>query len=58
VFEQAETVQGICVPGAAEWSRKQLDTWTDWVKRPQIGAQGMVWLKVAEDGSLKSSVDK
>lgn len=58
VFEQAETVQAICVPGAAEWSRKQLDTWTDWVKRPQIGAQGMVWLKMAEDGSLKSSVDK
>ncbi|MBM3172073.1 MAG: aspartate--tRNA ligase, partial [Bacteroidetes bacterium] len=58
VFEQAESVQAICIPGAAEWSRKQLDTWTDWVKRPQIGAQGMVWVKYAADGSLKSSVDK
>ena len=58
VFEQAESVQAICIPGAAEWSRKQLDTWTDWLKRPQIGAQGMVWVKYAADETLKSSVDK
>lgn len=58
VFEQAEAVIGIAVPGAAEYTRKQLDELTDWVKRPQIGALGLVYVKYNADGTLKSSVDK
>lgn len=58
VFDDAETVLGIVVPGAAEYTRKQLDGLTDWVKRPQIGARGLVYCKVNADGSFKSSVDK
>jgi len=58
VFDNAETVLAIAVPGAAEYSRKQLDELTDWVKRPQIGMQGMVNIRVNADGSIKSSVDK
>ncbi|TNE56099.1 MAG: aspartate--tRNA ligase [Bacteroidetes bacterium] len=58
VFDAAEHVSAICVPGAAEYSRKQLDQLIDWVKRPQIGAKGMVYVKCLEDGSFKSSVDK
>ena len=58
VFDSAEAVLGIVVPGAAEYTRKQLDGLTDWVKRPQIGARGLVYCKVNEDGSFKSSVDK
>jgi aspartyl-tRNA synthetase len=58
VFDQSEVVLGICVPGCATYSRKQLDEITDWVKRPQIGAKGMVWVKHNPDGSYKSSVDK
>lgn len=58
VFDNAETVVAIAVPGAAEYSRKQLDELTDWVKRPQIGMQGLVNIKYNLDGSLKSSVDK
>jgi aspartyl-tRNA synthetase len=58
VFDAQELVVGISVPGAAAWSRKQLDAWIDWVKRPQIGANGLVWVKCNEDGSYKSSVDK
>ena len=58
VFDQAETVLGIAVPGAASWSRKQIDKLTDWVKRPDIGMKGMVYCKVNEDGTYKSSVDK
>lgn len=58
VFDNAETVVAIAVPGAAEYTRKQLDELTEWVKRPQIGMQGMVNIKVNIDGSLKSSVDK
>ena len=48
----------IAVPSAATWSRKQIDKWIDWVKRPQIGANGLVWVKCNEDGTFKSSVDK
>ena len=58
VFDSAEVVLGIVVPGAATYTRKQLDKITDWVKRPQIGAKGVVYCKVNEDGTFKSSVDK
>ena len=58
VFDSAELVVGIRVEGGAELSRKQLDAFTDWVKRPQIGAKGLVYVKYNEDGSFKSSVDK
>lgn len=58
VFDSAEAVIGIAVPGASEYTRKQLDEITDWVKRPQIGAKGLVYVKCNADGSFKSSVDK
>jgi len=58
IFDQAETVIGIAVEGAADYTRKQLDELTEWVKRPQIGAKGMVYVKYNSDGSIKSSVDK
>jgi len=58
VFDNAETVVAIAVPGASEYTRKQIDELTDWVKRPQIGMQGLVNIKYNADGSLKSSVDK
>jgi aspartyl-tRNA synthetase len=58
VFDEAECVVGICVPGCGEYTRKQLDALTELVKRPQVGAKGLVYAKVNEDGSLKSSVDK
>ncbi|NJB84400.1 aspartyl-tRNA synthetase [Lewinella marina] len=58
VFDAAELVVGIRVPGKADLSRKQLDALTDWVKRPQIGAKGLVYVKCNADGSYKSSVDK
>ena len=58
VFDSAEAVLGIIVPGAAEYTRKQLDKLTDWVKRPQIGAKGLIYCKMNEDGTTKSSVDK
>ena len=58
VFDQQEAILGIAVPGAAQYTRKQIDKITDWVKRPQIGAKGMVYVKCNEDGSYKSSVDK
>ncbi len=58
VFNSAELVVGIAVPGAASYTRKQIDALIDWVKRPQIGAKGMVYVKCNEDGSFKSSVDK
>ena len=58
VFDDAEAVLGIVVPGSAGYTRKQLDKLTDWVKRPQIGAKGLVYCKCNEDGTFKSSVDK
>ncbi|MEM9859390.1 MAG: aspartate--tRNA ligase [Bacteroidota bacterium] len=58
VFDSAELVVGICAKGCAEYSRKQLDALTDFVKRPQIGAKGLVYVKCNADGSYKSSVDK
>ena len=58
VFDEAESILAISVPDAAGWTRKQVDELTDWVKRPQIGATGLIYLRINEDGSLKSSVDK
>ena len=58
VFDNAEAVLGIVAPGCANYTRKQLDALTDRVKRPQIGAKGLVYCKVNEDGTFKSSVDK
>lgn len=58
VFDEAEFIGGICVEGCADYTRKQLDALTNWVKRPQIGAKGLVYVKCNEDGSFKSSVDK
>jgi aspartyl-tRNA synthetase len=58
VFNSAELVVGIAVPGAASYTRKQIDKLIDWVKRPQVGALGMVYVKCNEDGTYKSSVDK
>lgn len=58
VFNEAETLLAICVPGASEYTRKQLDELTEWVKRPQIGMSGVVNIKHNADGSFKSSVDK
>lgn len=58
VFDDAEAVLGIVAPGCSEYTRKELDALTDWVKRPQIGAKGLVYCKVNADGTTKSSVDK
>ncbi len=58
VFEEAETVVAIAVPGCSEYTRKQTDELTEWVKRPQIGMKGLVFIKCNADGTYKSSVDK
>ena len=58
VFDQAAYIGGICVPGCANYTRKQLDQLTDFVKRPQVGAKGLVYIKYNEDGTVKSSIDK
>ena len=58
VFDSAESVLGIVVPGGADFSRKQIDSLTDWVKRPQIGGTGMIYCKFNKGGEYKSSVDK
>lgn len=58
VFDEAELVVGICAKNCASFSRKQLDKLTDFVKRPQVGAKGLVYVKLNEDGTIKSSVDK
>ena len=58
VFDSAEYIGAICAKGCAGYTRKQLDGLTNWVKRPQIGAKGLVYVKCNEDGSFKSSVDK
>ncbi|MCD4680050.1 MAG: aspartate--tRNA ligase [Bacteroidales bacterium] len=58
VFDQAELIVGICAKSCADYSRKQLDKLTDFVRKPQIGAKGLVYVKCNEDGSFKSSVDK
>ena len=58
VFDSAEYVGGICAEGCASYTRKQIDELTEFVKRPQIGAKGLVWVKLEADGSVKSSVGK
>ncbi|MBK7559821.1 MAG: aspartate--tRNA ligase [Chitinophagaceae bacterium] len=58
VFDEAETVVAIAIPGCSEYSRKQTDELTEWVKRPQIGMKGLVFIKYNADGTFKSSVDK
>ena len=58
VFDNAEYIGGICAEGAAHYTRKQLDALTEFVKRPQVGAKGMVYARVEADGNVKSSVDK
>ena len=58
VFDNAAYIGGICVPGCAGYTRKQLDQLTEFVKRPQIGAKGLVYVKYNEDGTMKSSIDK
>ena len=58
VFDEAETVIAIAIPGAGEYTRKQTDELTEWVKRPQIGMKGLVFIKCNADGTFKSSVDK
>jgi aspartyl-tRNA synthetase len=58
IFNEAELVVAIAIPGGAAYTRKEIDALIDWVRRPQIGAKGMVYAKYNEDGSFKSSVDK
>lgn len=58
IFNEAELVVGIAVPGGAEYTRKEIDKLVDWLRRPQVGALGMVYVKCNADGSFKSSVDK
>ena len=58
VFDSVPYVGAIAVPGAAAYTRKQTDELTEWVKRPQVGAKGLVYIKLNEDGTIKSSVDK
>ncbi|WP_278793615.1 aspartate--tRNA ligase [Hoylesella nanceiensis] len=58
IFNSAEYIGGICATGCSSYSRKQINELTDFVKRPQVGASGLIWLKVEEDGSIKSSIDK
>ncbi|MEP6513981.1 MAG: aspartate--tRNA ligase [Parafilimonas sp.] len=58
VFDEAETILAITIPGCSEYTRKQTDELTQWVKRPQIGMKGLVFIKYNKDGTLKSSIDK
>ncbi len=58
IFNDAELVVGIAIPGGASYTRKEIDKLIDWIRRPQVGAKGMVYAKYNEDGSFKSSVDK
>lgn len=58
VFDEAEYIGGICAKGAASYTRKQIDQLTEFVKRPQIGAKGMVYARIEADGTVKSSIDK
>lgn len=58
VFDGSEYIGAIAVSGAAEYTRKQIDELTEWVKRPQVGAKGLVYIKMNADGSIKSSIDK
>ena len=58
IFDDSEAIYGFNIPNGSEFSRKIIDSYTDWVKRPQIGAFGLIWVKHNEDGTVKSSIDK
>ena len=58
IFNNAEYIEGICATGCSSYNRKQINELTDIAKRPQVGASGLIWLKIEEDGSIKSSIDK
>ncbi len=58
VLDEAGYIGAICIPGAAQYTRKQIDELTEWVKRPQVGAKGLIYIRVNADGSYKSSIDK
>jgi aspartyl-tRNA synthetase len=58
VFDEAGYVGGICVPGCAGYTRRRLDELTEWVRRPQVGASGLVYMRIESDGTIRSSVDK
>ena len=58
VLDEAAYIGAICVPGASEYTRKQIDELTEWVKRPQVGAKGLIYVRVNADGTFKSSIDK
>tara|TARA_A100001011_G_scaffold379659_1_gene445953 strand:- start:2683 stop:4410 length:1728 start_codon:yes stop_codon:yes gene_type:complete len=58
IFDDSEAIYGFNIPNGSEFSRKIIDSYTDWVKRPQIGALGLIWVKHNEDGTVKSSIDK
>src|SRR5690625_3687416 len=58
IFNQAELVVGIAVPGSNSYSRREIDDLIKWVRRPQVGAKGMVYVRCDEDGSFRASVDK
>ena len=58
VFDKSETIIGISVPGACSYTRKEIDSLIEWVKKPQIGSKGLIWIKYLNDKSFKSSIDK
>ena len=58
IFDDSEAIYGFNISNGSEFSRKIIDSYTDWVKRPQIGALGLIWVKHNEDGTVKSSIDK
>ena len=58
VFDKSETIIGISIPEASSYTRKEIDSLIEWVKKPQIGSKGLIWIKYLTDGSFKSSVDK
>ena len=58
IFDSSESIYGFTIENGESFSRKDIDYYTDWVKRPQIGALGLIWIKHNQDGSVKSSVDK
>jgi len=58
VFDKSETIIGISVPGASSYTRKEIDSLIEWVKKPQIGSKGLIWIKYLNDKSFKSSIDK
>ena len=58
VFDKSESIIGISIPEASSYTRKEIDSLIEWVKKPQIGSKGLIWIKYLSDGSFKSSIDK